>query len=133
MVHQSPVLQSLGIESESYYRQWRSLGSLDSPRLDHKLRAAGWNFFFMAEQLRAVVPAWGGQKTIGRGLKRLLTQARLQHFNCMEVSHILKKRFLGIPYVSIVAHARHIQKGGSLRTSEQRAVDGGTGLPESIK
>ena len=132
MVEQSAILQSLGIESGSYDKRWRSLGSLDSSAFETKLQAAGWNFFFMAEQLRAVVPAWGGQSTIGRGVKRLLAQTRLQHFNCMEVSHVLKRRFLGIPYVSIAAHARHIQKGGSIRSSEQRAVDGGTGLPESI-
>ena len=123
MVDQSVLLQALGIPSEAYFGQWRSLGSRESSDLDHKLRAVGWNFFFMAEELKAVVPAWGGQKTIGRGLKRLLARTRRQHFNCMEVSHVLKKHFLGIPYLSIAAHARHMQEGNTLLTSEQRADD----------
>lgn len=125
MVQCSTPLQSLGVESEPYCKNWRSLGALDSARLDLKLRTAGWNLFFMAEELRAVVPAWGGQNTVRRGLERLLTQTRLQHFNCLEVTHILRRRFLGIPYVSIAAHPRHIQESCRLQSSEQRAEDGG--------
>ena len=123
MVQHSTLLQSLGIESEPYCKNWRSLGILDSSVLDHKLRAAGWNLFFMAEELRAVVPAWGGENTVRRGLKRLLAQTRLQHFNCLEVSHILRRRFFGIPYVSVAAHPRHIQESCRLQPSEQRAED----------
>ena len=69
IVRQSMILQLLGLESEPYYNNWRSLGTVDSSGLDHSLRTAGWNLFFMAEELRAVVPAWGGQNTVRRGLK----------------------------------------------------------------
>jgi len=128
LVKQSTFLQSLGVESEPYCETWRSLSVRDSSGLDHKVRAAGWNLFFMAGELRAVVPAWGGQNTLRRGVKRLLAQTRLQGFNCLEVSHILKKRFLGIPYVSIAAHPRHIQEGCQIQSVEQRAQDGGAGV-----
>jgi len=123
LVKQSTLLLSLAVESEIYSENWRSLGTLESSGLDRKLRAAGWNLFFMAGELRAVVPAWGGQNTLRRGVKRLLAQTRLQHFNCLEVSHILRKHFLGIPYVSIAAHSRHIQEGCQIHSIEQRAQD----------
>jgi hypothetical protein len=123
LVHQSAILRSLKVESEPYFENWRSLGVLESAGLDGKVRAAGWSLFFMAGELRAVVPAWDGQNTLRRGVKRLLAQTRLQHFNCLEVTHLLKKHFLGIPYVSIAAHPRHIQEGCQLRTIEQRAQD----------
>ena len=128
MVRQSVILQSLGVESEPYCENWRSLSVRDSSCLDHKVRAAGWNLFFMAGELRAVVPAWGGQNSLRRGVKRLLAQTLLQDFNCLEVSHILRKRFLGIPYVSIAAHPRHIQEGRQIQSVEQRAQDGGAGV-----
>jgi hypothetical protein len=127
MVQQLAGLQSLGIESEPYSGSWSSLGILESTGLDRKIRPAGWNLFFLAGELRAVVPAWGGQKTLRRGVRRLLAQTRSQHFNCMELSHILRKRFLGIPYFSIAAHRRHIQKDGQIQSAEQRAQDGSTG------
>ena len=123
LVKQSTLLQSLGVQSEIYSENWRSLGTLESSGLDRKVRAAGWNLFFMAGELRTVVPAWGGQNTLRRGVKRLLAQTRLQHFNCLEVSHILRKHFLGIPYVSIAAHPRHIQEGCQIHSIEQRAQD----------
>ena len=77
----------------------------------------------MANEMRAVVPAWGGQNSLRGGVKRLLAQARLQRFNCLEVTHVLKRRFLGIPYVSIAAHSRHIQQGCQIHSIEQRAQD----------
>jgi hypothetical protein len=123
MVQQSASMWPLGIESERYSGSWRSLGTLESSDLDRKVRTAGWSLFFMAGELRAVVPAWGGQNTLRRGVKRLLAQTRVQHFNCLEVTHILKKHFLGIPYVSIAAHSRHIQEGCQIQSIGQRAQD----------
>jgi len=129
MVQQLASLQPLAIESEPYFASWQSLGPVASSDLDRKIRTAGWKLFFMAEELRAVVPAWGGQRTLRRGVKRLLAQTRAQHFNCMELTHILRQRFLGIPYVSIAAHSRHIQPGSHIESVEQRKQDvvGGTG------
>lgn len=123
MVQQSAIPQSLKVESEPYFENWHSLGVLESAGLDGKLRATGWSLFFMAGEIRAVVPGWGGQKTLRRGVKRLLTQTRLQHFNCLQVSHLLKKHFLGFSYVSIAAHTRDIQEGYLIQTTEQRTQD----------
>lgn len=123
IVHQSAAVRSLNVESEPYFHQWSSLGPLESSGLDQKVRAIGWNLFFMAGEIRAVVPAWGGHNTLRRGVKRLLAQARLQHFNCLEVTQVLRKYFLGVPYVSIAAHARHLQEGSQIQSIEQRAQD----------
>src|SRR5271165_1979387 len=123
IVHQSAAVRSLNVESEPYFHQWSSLGPLESSVLDQKVHAMGWNLFFMAGEIRAVVPAWGGHNTLRRGVKRLLAQTRLQHFNCLEVTHILRKYFLGIPYLSIAAHPRHLQEGSQIQSSRQRAQD----------
>jgi hypothetical protein len=125
MVQQLESLRSLGIESEPYCESWQSLGSSESSALDRKIRESGWKLFYMADELKTVVPAWGGQRTLRRGVKRLLSQTRLQHFNCLELTHILKKRFFGIPYVSIAAHSRHIQEGSQIQSLEQRGKDAG--------
>ena len=93
ILHQSAIGDTLDIVSESYCRDWRSLGILGSSELDRKVRAKGWNLFFMAGEIRAVVAAWGGHNTLRRGVKGLLAQTRLQHLNCLEVTHILRKHF----------------------------------------
>jgi hypothetical protein len=127
LVQQSAILGFPGVPSELYCQNWRSLGALESFGFDQTVRAAGWNLFFMAEELRAVVPAWGGQSALHRGVKRLLAQTRLQHFNCLELSHVLRKYFLGIPYISIVAHPRHMQRGYQIQPIERRAQDNTAG------
>ena len=78
----------------------------------------------MAGEIKAVVPGWGGRNTLRRGVKRLLAQTRLQHFNCLEVTDIRRKYFLGIPYLSISANPRHIQEGAQICSIVQRAQDG---------
>jgi len=123
LLHQSAKLESLELATESYCQNWRSLGIIESSGLDRKVRAKGWNLFFMAGEIRAVVPAWGGHNTLRRGVKRLLAQTRLQHLNCLEVTHILRKYFLGIPYLSIAAHPRHLQEGSQIQSRQQRAQD----------
>jgi hypothetical protein len=124
MIQSSPLLQWLGMESQLYSGGWSCLGILDSSGLDRRVRDAGWNLFFLADELRTIVPAWGGQNSVRTGLKRLLARTRLQHFNCMQVSQMMNKRFLGIPYMSIVAHSLHIQQGNMLQSSEERSLNG---------
>jgi hypothetical protein len=31
-------------------------------------------------------------------------------FNCLEISRVAVKRFLGLPYVTVAGHPRHIQE-----------------------
>ena len=129
MVQQSTNLQALGIQSEPYSGAWQSLGLAESDDLDRKIRAAGWKLFFIAAEMKAVVPVWGGQSTLRGGVKRLLAQAKAEHFNCLELTHITKKHFLGLPYLSIAAHSRHIQEGSQIQAGERRAQDIGS-IPE---
>lgn len=128
MVLPSESLRSLGIESEPYYESWQSLGASASLALERHIRDSGWKLFYMAEELKTAVPAWGGQNTLRRGVKRLLAKTRMQHFNCLELTHIARKHFLGIPYVSIAAHSRHIQQGSQIESRTQRAQNVGRGL-----
>jgi hypothetical protein len=123
MVHQSQSLRSIGIESERYCGNWQSLGVDESSGLNRKIRDSGWKLFYMADELKTAVPAWGGQNTLRHGVERLLARARLQHFNCLELTLIRRKRFLGIPYMSVAAHARHIQQGSQIRSVQERAQD----------
>ena len=77
----------------------------------------------MAGEITAVVPAWGGDNILSRGVKRLLAQTQQQHLNCLEVTDISRKYFLGIPYLSISANPRHIQEGFQLKSIAQRGRD----------
>jgi hypothetical protein len=120
MVYESANLQPLAVESNPYFRNWRSLGAAGSSGLENRARAIGWTLFFLAGEIRAVVPAWGGHNTVRRGVKRLLARTHREHFNCLEVTEIRRKYFLGIPYLSISANQRHIQQGCQIESMELR-------------
>ena len=121
MVYQSANLEPFALQGEPYFRNWHSLGIAESSALDNKVRREGWSLFFMAGEIRALVPSWGGHNSLRTGLKRLLSQTHLQYFNCLEVTDIRRKRFFGIPYVCISANQRHIQRGSQIESIEQRS------------
>jgi hypothetical protein len=57
---------------------------------------------------------------IQRALKRILAKVKPQHFNSLEVTGIVARRFLGVPYVTVSAHSRHMQQSCNLDSSEAR-------------
>jgi hypothetical protein len=120
MVYQSANLQPFVLEGKPCVENWCSLGTAESSGLDSRVRGEGWSLFFMAGEIRTLVLPWGGHDTLRRGLKRLLSQTHVQHFNCLEVTGIRRKYFFGIPYVSVSANQRHIQRGSQIESIQQR-------------
>ena len=63
-----------------------------------------------------------GAAKIQNALKRILGKVRQQqqHFNGLEVTGIVAKRFLGMRYAIVAAHSRHIQQTCYLDSAETR-------------
>jgi hypothetical protein len=112
--------QLLGVESEPYSKNWSMAKALDGCALDRKIRAAGWNFFFIASQVKSISIGAPGTKQIGQALHRILGKVSGRHFNGLEVTGIVAKRFLGLPYTVVSAHSRHVQKSCYLDGDEAR-------------
>ena len=114
------MVEALELESEPYSGHWSLIKVLDGFALDHKIRAAGWNFFFMAAEVRAMFFGAIGAEKMRNALRRILGKVRQEHFNALEVTGIVAKRFLGIPYTVVMAHSRHVQRSCSLDSTEAR-------------
>jgi hypothetical protein len=108
-----PVIQ---LETEPFSGSWSLVKSCYSFALDQNIHAAGWNFFFMAPEIRGMFLGPLGAKNIRKALKRILSRVKQQHFNALEVTGIVTKRFLGIPYTVVTTHSCHIQRGYSLES-----------------
>ena len=102
--------ESLRFESEPYSKGWRLVKNLDGYGLDRKICEAGWNFFFMAGEIEANVFGFDVEKTTHRAIKRVLANLKSEKFNSLGITQVAAKRFLGLPYVSVSAHPRHIQE-----------------------
>ena len=118
---QWPLITQLpGLESEACSGNWKLLKALDGIALDHKIHAAGWNFFFMATEVKVMFFGALGAKKILNALHRILEKVKGQDFNCLEVTGIVAKRFLGVSYAIVSAHSRHVQTTCCLDSAEAR-------------
>lgn len=110
----------LDLDSEPYSGEWSLLKVLDGFALDRKIHAAGWNFFFMASEVRVMFLGSTGPSKTQNALERILEKVKKQQFNGLEVTAIVKRRFLGVPYVTVSAHSRHMQQSCDLNTASVR-------------
>jgi len=121
LIDETPrITQLLGFESEPYSGNWRLVRALSGFSLERKIRASGWNFFFIATEVKAIIIGTLAANKIHNALKRILQKVRGQHFNSLEVTAIEERRFLGLPYAVVSAHSRHIQQSCYLDSVETR-------------
>jgi hypothetical protein len=102
--------KGLQLESDPYSKGWRLVKSPGSPGIDRKLCEAGWTFFYMAGEVDAMAFGSESDKTTHRAVKKAIAKIKLEKFNCLEISQVAARHFLGLPYVTVAAHPRHIQE-----------------------
>jgi hypothetical protein len=115
-----PMAEALALESDAYLGNWSVVKALDAFALDERIRAAGWHFFFLAAEVKVMFFGAIADQSIQKAVKRILEKVRPEKFNCLEVTSVVTKRFLGMPYVTLTAHSRHIQRSCQLDDFEQR-------------
>src|SRR6266705_5139568 len=108
----------LAVESEVFLPGWRVIKNLDRATLARNIQGANWNFFYLAGEIRATVLGRNRPGTLRRAVKRVLAKQEGQKFNSLEITKVVSKRFLGIPFMSVTAHSRHIQQGIGLVPAE---------------
>jgi hypothetical protein len=114
------VPDTVKMETDAYSEGWRSVRALDSFAMARALSTAGLHLFFIAGHLTSIAFGRGGDKSLRRAIAHITSQVRELDFNCVELSDIHKKHFLGVPYVLVSAHAYHIQTGWQLQETEVR-------------
>jgi hypothetical protein len=111
-----------GLETEPCFGEWSVVKASNAFTLDRMIHAAGWNFFFMATEMKTMYFGFVSEEKLQSALKRILAKLKLQHFNGLEVTKIAARRFLGVPYVTISAHSRHMQRNCKLDSVETRRM-----------
>jgi len=102
--------ESLPVVSEPYSKGWRLVKNLRSSEMDRQLFEAGWNLSYLAEgDLSAAAFGSDTEKTTRRAIKKVIATMKSKQLNCVEITQVAAKRFLGLPYVTVLAHPRHIE------------------------
>jgi predicted amino acid-binding ACT domain protein len=110
----TPLPENVSIESEAFLPGWRVVRNLDRSTLARNIESTKWFFFYLAGAMRATVLGRDRPGTLRRAVKRVLAKQEGRKFNSLEITKVVLKRFLGIPFMSVTAHSRHIQQGIAL-------------------
>jgi hypothetical protein len=121
----------LALQSEALLPGWRSVTNLDGRELGRKIEHAKWNFFYLAGPIKTMVLGREGLPALRRAVKRVLAKQQNQLFNSLEITRIISKRILGVPYLSISAHARHIQEGMYLVSAKDFRLRDSSAMPSA--
>jgi hypothetical protein len=111
--------EALQIEREPCVPGCRFVRDLDGYGLDREIQKTGWTFFCLAGEINATVFGNDRQKKVRRAIEQILTNPRSKEFNSLQITRVVSKRFLGVPYISVSAVLRHIQKSMVLFSDEE--------------
>jgi hypothetical protein len=120
--------EGVQLESDPCLKGWRLVKNPGSSGIDRKLSEAGRTFFYMAGEVGAMAFGSDSEKTTRRAIKKVIANIESERFNCLEISQVAAKSFLGLPYVAVTAHPRHIQEGVFLFHAERLGEWGRAGL-----
>ena len=104
----------LAVESESFLPGWRVARNLDGYALARKIEEAKWTYFYLAGVTRTMVLGREGPDAMRKAVRRALPRLDRLKFNSLEITNVVSKRFLGIPFTRVAIHSRHIQEAVSL-------------------
>jgi hypothetical protein len=111
LIKEGTVLpEGLQLESEPYVKGWKLVKNLCGSGLDRKLCEARWTFFYMAGEVNGAAVGSDSEKMTRRAVKKVIASMESDKLNCLEIGQVAAKRFLGLPYVTVSAHPRHIQE-----------------------
>jgi hypothetical protein len=106
----TPLPEALRLESEPYISGWRLVTNFDRDKLSRTIQGTKWKFFSLAGHIRATVLGSEKPNVVRRAVRQMLTKLKSERFNSLEITGIVAKRFLGVPYVTVSGGSRHFQE-----------------------
>lgn len=106
----SPACFEFG--TDSHGAGWRPIvHGLSQRELEKELAREGWTFFYMATTIKKTAFGFDRTRMVAAALKRLIKAVKLERCNCLQIDQVAMHSFLRMPYISISAHPRHVQRG----------------------
>jgi len=112
--------ESLGVDIKRYSRGWSSITNFTSAQLGKEIDSAGWSFFYMAGEIHTSGFGFNDQSRTDHAVSQVIDAVRQEHCNCLEITQMMRRSFLGLPCTSLVAHARHIQRSRSFQMASKK-------------
>lgn len=113
--------KDLKLESEPWVPGWRIVKHVDGFSLSREIQKSGWTFFSLAGEIKTSVFGIDMQKMVRRAIERILTRARSQKANSLEITRVASvgsERFPLVSYVTVSGCLRHVGENVFLRCSD---------------
>jgi hypothetical protein len=101
---------SLSVTTDLFLPNWRIVTSPDRWALARNIEGCNWYFFYLAGNIQATVLGGNTSRVLRKAVKRILVRRGDDKLNSLEITAIVSRRFLGIPFTTFTAHSRHIQE-----------------------
>src|ERR1700722_2351188 len=111
----------LSVTTEAFVPNWRLVTSHDRSALARSIEGCDWYFFYLAGDIQATVLGGNTRRVLRKAVKAILTKRADDKLNSLEITAIVSRRFLGIPFTTFTAHSRQIQQSIAL-ISEAKVV-----------
>jgi hypothetical protein len=111
--------ESVRLERTPYSSGWTAVSNLDLNGLDTAISKAGWTFFFMAGEIKITALGFDRETAVRRAVDQVITNAASHKCNCVEITGVSLRSFLGMPYANVSAHSRHIQQSSAFTADSQ--------------
>jgi len=110
----------LRFQGRRYSAGWRLLNSLKSNDIELRARDCGWNFVYLAAGMKRTGLGLGQASSLRKAITKLLTEARQNAFNSVEVTEVTARQLLGLHWVSVAAHPRSLQQSHQIKALPAR-------------
>ena len=67
--------------------------------------------FYIASDIKKSAFGFDTKKNLRTAVDRVITAVKANHCHCLEITRVTAASFFKLPYVTVTAHSRHIQKG----------------------
>jgi hypothetical protein len=104
------IADSMVLRREPYASGWASL-MFSYRELEKEVSKADWNLFYIASDIKKNAFGFDRKKNLRTAVDRVIMAVKANHCNCLEITQVTPSSFFKLPYVTVTAHSRHIQKG----------------------
>ena len=106
---------AMSLDNSAFSQTWGVAPEVHGVGLETQLTNAGWTLFYMAGAIHKRGFGFNEEARVRAAVASVIADVHAGKCNCVEITSLVNKSFLGIPYVGITAHARHIQDGLQFR------------------
>jgi hypothetical protein len=100
----------LSVTTDAFIPNWRIVTSPNRSTLARNIEGCDWYFFYLAGDIQTTVLGGDTRRVLRKALKAILAKLGNDRLNSIEITAIVSRRLLGVPFTTFTAHSRQIQQ-----------------------